>query len=171
MVADARICRGLGKIIVEFQKMEMMIVFLTHVLIDEDAVVGWIITSQLSFHKICDVCVALFRHRVDSQELGDELEAIIKRAASAEQQRNTFVHSAWVTKATNDGTKPVGRIKTKIKKRQFAIDSEEIIPEKLDDLSKSMGRIAYDIAMFMRKLRESGILDYPYGVLDRKTEA
>ena len=163
---DDRVLRSLGRVTVKFQALEMTFCFLAQALVDPDPAIGQIVTSQLSFQKLCDVCLALFRRRVEDTELVDELEGLVKRAASAEQERNKYIHSRWMIMATDDDTRPIGRLKTGLRKRELVLDSEEISADgkELEDLATAMSGIAYDVMKLMIAARERGLIDFPYAV-------
>jgi hypothetical protein len=96
--------RALGRVTVNFQLTEMMLNMLTWMLISEDARIGKIITSNLSFSRVCDVFLSIVRLKADGQdELITEVEGLIKKASELEQERNTLVHSCYtVASATAD---------------------------------------------------------------------
>lgn len=167
---DDRILQGLGRITVEFQSLESVFRFLIQIIVDpKDPAIGQIITSQLSFQRLCDISLALFRHRVLDNKLIDELENLVKQAMTVEQKRNTYIHSLWAIRANDEGKFPVGRLKTKLKKRELTFDSEEIDPtgDVLNNLGKEMSQIVSNIVKLMINARSQGLIDFPYVVRDQ----
>jgi hypothetical protein len=159
---DEAILLALGRVTVEFQRMEQILVFLIQVLIDPDPRIGRIVTTQLSFQRICDMCLALFLYRTKAEELHHELANLVNRAKEAEQQRNSYVHSWWSIQATNDDTRPVGRFKSRLKKGEWTLDSEIIDAFKLDELANRMSSISSDLVRFMVRAKDEGFLDPGY---------
>jgi hypothetical protein len=168
---NRQILEALGRMTVEFQNLEMVLKFMVQALLDPDPAIGHIVTSLLSFHRLCDVSLALFRQRTKDEELILELEAIVKKAIAAEQERNVYVHSWWAIKANDEGRLPVGRLKSRLKKRELVFDSEDIDPkgDALNALAEEMARVGAATMQLMLKAREKGLLDFPYAVRGQKS--
>ena len=60
---------GLGRTIANFQMLEQLTEFFTWSLIGNDQDIGQMITSQLSFQKLCDLAFAIFKYKFDDQYL------------------------------------------------------------------------------------------------------
>jgi hypothetical protein len=87
---------GLGKICVEFQRLESYLKLAIPVLLaPDDLRLGGIVTAQLSFNATLDLFYALYHYRfTDPAELKD-LKEFLGKCASAEEKRNQMIHSRW----------------------------------------------------------------------------
>jgi hypothetical protein len=87
---------GLGRICVEFQRLETILKTATASLVHpNDPTVGAIVTAQLSFRALLDLYYALHHHRYDNALADKELDKFLGQCAKAEERRNQIIHSYW----------------------------------------------------------------------------
>jgi len=90
---------GLGKICVEFQRLETCLKAATGLLLDPtDFQVVTIVTAQLSFGAIIDLLYSLYRYRFQSQLEDKELEKLneyLGKCLKLASRRNQIIHSHW----------------------------------------------------------------------------
>jgi hypothetical protein len=87
---------GLGRICVEFQRLETILKTATASLVHpDDRRVGAIVTAQLSFRALLDLYYALHHHRYDNALADKELDKFLGQCAKAEERRNQIIHSYW----------------------------------------------------------------------------
>lgn len=109
---------GLGRISVEFQRLESRLASGIAFLLDpDDAYLGAIVTAQLSFRVLIDLFAALYHHRFDDPLKDKELAKLLGRCAEAEQRRNQIIHSEW----TPDYKTGKDAVRTKYTARKEAI--------------------------------------------------
>ncbi len=139
--------RALGRISANFQALEASIAFLTWSLINADQTIGQIITSQVSFNRLCDLLSSLFRYRVKEQALLEKLEEILRKASEAEQRRNTVIHSVWMT---DDVSGEPFRLKiTSKRKKGLDIHTENIDAAELNKIADFIRNVAEDMLKFI----------------------
>lgn len=161
MALNDAFLKALGRISANFQALEMYIAAFTWSLISSDQNVGQIVTSQISFSRLCDLLSSLFRHKVKSPDLIEELDGILQRASEAEQQRNTIIHSAWLTDE-EDTDKSPSRFKiTSKRKKGFDIQVEDTDADKLNEIADLLRDVAKEIIPFMSRVKERGYIDFP----------
>lgn len=129
---------------------------------DVDQTTGQIVTSQLSFARLLTVLQALFEVRVDDQELLAEMNVLVRRASVLEQERNTVVHSAWLSPPDDDPTAPVMRLKFNTRRgRGLQTQRVEETPDGLNGISDRMESLVAELGSFMGGVRDHGYIDYP----------
>jgi hypothetical protein len=117
---------GLGRISVEFQRLETVLKLGIGLLIDPgDRKVGTILTAQLSFVKILDTFGALYAHRFHDADEWKELNLFLAACHKAEARRNQIIHSHW--RLDKSGGK--GAILTKSTARKELRRHEEVLSE------------------------------------------
>jgi hypothetical protein len=151
---------GLGKLVANFQSVEIAIALIVWGLIAEEQQVGRIITSQLSFSKLLDVGSSLLRYRVgDDHEVVAELEGLLRRASEVEQKRNRLTHSAW---AVGDDGEEVVRLKWTARRGQGLRQQEgSVAVDELKDAVSQMRDLVGDLVRFATRLGEAGVAAIP----------
>jgi hypothetical protein len=87
---------GLGKICVEFQRLESYLKIAIPILLaPDDLGLGGIVTAQLSFNATLDLFYALYHYRFPDPAELKELKEFLGKCASAEIKRNKMIHSRW----------------------------------------------------------------------------
>jgi hypothetical protein len=78
-------------------------------MISDDAVVGQIVTAELSFKNLLSMVSSLYRHVRTNETKIAELDNLLKRALQVAEKRNMICHSIW-----GEGKTPnsITRIKT-----------------------------------------------------------
>lgn len=146
---------SLGLISANFQCLEKYMEFLAWGLIGDDQEIGQIVTSQMSFIRLCDLLSSLIRYRSKNPELVKELDEIIKKASEVEEARNKVIHSCWF----GDLDTKILRVKITAKgkvglKHQY----EHMEPEDLYNLGRSIKQVWETLLDFMNKLEAEGII-------------
>jgi hypothetical protein len=120
-------------------------------LIGKDQTVGFIITSQLSFKRLCAVLAALFRHKVETEDAREKMTLLLKRAARIEEKRNAFVHSTW-----SDPVQGSKSIRCKIflsKKATSSVQLEPLVHGEMDAVADSIGQLIRDVQTFSEEVK------------------
>jgi hypothetical protein len=156
--------KQLGRISVNFQFMETHIAFLTWIFIKSDQRTGQIVTANLSFSRLCDVCMSLFRHRYADQALLEKLDAIIKRASESENQRNLLMHSMWLTQAD-----PADHMRMKYtisRKAGLKVHAEKMTIENIRAVADEMQAVIDALNRFMLELFAGPQIEAPVQVTE-----
>lgn len=159
MTLDDTFLKALGRISVNFQTLEYMLAYFVWILIGPDIRIGQVITTNLSFNRLCEIMRGIFPFRVQNQILVDELETIIKKALNAEAKQNTVIHSAWLTSDTSKGKTKRLKITTSKGELKYQFDDMDI-----NELNKTADFIleAYDgLASLMHKVKVGGYVVIP----------
>ena len=117
--------KALGRITVNFQSCELWISFLTWQLMGAGQDVGRVLTSQLPFNRLCQVCLALFDIRETDSDLRARLSELVNRAQKAEERRNALVHSVWASPESPNDTSSM-RLKFSVRKGKFHVIQEDV---------------------------------------------
>jgi hypothetical protein len=86
----------LGKVVVRFQEVDMLLCVLMACLLNEDPNVTLAFMITLPFSKKLDVFGTVARAKFTHQDLLDKLDKAISLLSSAEEGRNRVVHAAWI---------------------------------------------------------------------------
>jgi hypothetical protein len=122
---------GLGRICVEFQRLETNLKAAVGLLIDpEDFTLSLIITSQLSFKAVLDLFSSLYHHRFNDAVEDKELSEFLGQCNMAEERRNQIIHSNW--RPDTEGGK--GAIRTKFTARRSLKSQQQVLSK--EDLQK-----------------------------------
>ena len=91
-----KVVEGLGKICVEFQRLETNLKAALGLLVDPDNIhIGTIVTAQLSFGAILDLMYALYHYRFNDPLELEKLDLFLGECKRAEERRNQIIHSHW----------------------------------------------------------------------------
>jgi len=162
MAPSKNFLAALGLITFNFQNFEKEIEFLAWALIGSDQEIGQIVTSQMSFRKLCDTLGSLIRYRTSDAELISELDGLLDKAAKIEQERNTIVHSAWFWSMAHDPKGAITRLKITAKgdkglKHQY----QSVQVSDLSSIASSIKSVASEVMAFRIKAKDRGVIDYP----------
>lgn len=140
-----RAVEAIGKVCVEFQRLETLLKVAIGDLLDPDHRLGMIVTAQLSFKAILDLFGALFEHRFNDPAQQKELEKFLGRCKAAEARRNQVIHSHFEPD-TFTGKGAVRRKSTargKLKTEQQVL-SQADLQKQADDLAALRGAFGKD---------------------------
>jgi hypothetical protein len=157
MSKKKRFLEALGLISANFQCLEMYMQIFAWDLIGEDQNVGQIVTSQLSFQRLCDLLVSLFKYRTKDSRLIQELERLVKRASEVAGQRDVAIHSCWA----GDLETEILRVKMTAKRKSgLKHQFEDTDPESLLTIARSIKRVWEDLREFVCKTKNAGGLSW-----------
>jgi hypothetical protein len=128
--------------------------------ISDDQKTGMIVTSQLSFSRICTMLASLCLHKVKSDEINKELRSILSNAASVEAERNVVVHSTYGL-PSDDGE--ILRIKASIKRKSGLTVNQELVDvDRLNTLADDIGQVTHDLTELMLRIHKQGHYALPF---------
>ena len=146
---------ALGLISVNFQCLEKHMEFFAWSLIGEDQEIGQIVTSQISFNRLCDLIGSLFRYRARGSGLVKELDGLIKRASEVVEERDRVIHSSWF----GDLESSILRVKITAKsKTGLKHQYEYTDPDDLLKIGRSIEQVWKDLKEFIKKAENEGII-------------
>lgn len=134
----------IGHYIVTFQRIEEYLSKCISALISDDEVLGAIVTSEMSFRAKLGVFGSLALYKLEKEELPEDITKVISRAHSAEQRRNTIVHSNWDASIEKPFTAQRWKLAAKSKKG-FIQQFEQVDPEDLEADIKEFENISEDL--------------------------
>ena len=150
----------LGRVTYHFQALETGFLFLTATLINEDQRIGQICLARNSFSQLCTVLINLFRHKVDDEILQDKLKAIVSRASELEQERNTLIHSIYLSdKIDEEGI--ITRAKLILKRNSFRTQFQDITDSDIREVSDRISSLFNDYLAFLSDINQSGVVNLP----------
>jgi len=147
--------RALGRITANFQLLEMLLASWTGALIKTDQAAGFMITSQLSFRRLCELMGTMFRHRITDAEARSVMERLLKRAAKIEERRNAFIHSTW---SDPDQQLKTARGKLKLSKDGVILHTERLSSAQMNQVGDSISDLIKELNAFMFDLRKRGLI-------------
>ena len=131
-----------GRITVRFATLESMTGRLVSSLIGENDDVGRIVSSAISIKRRLDIIDSLVRLATDDSGLISKTEKALRQVASAEERRNTFMHSQWLEQImSQDGEfeKCAGRSKVTAKRGKGLRHQEEILrPNEIREVAEQI---------------------------------
>ena len=148
-----------GRVVVNFQHLEFLIVRLIWIMAAADENIGQRITAGVSFSKLLDLLASVFHYRVQERAMLDEFDHLIKRVRKVNEDRNRVVHSWWFIdfdSGANSGTPS----RLKFTARGARTDSENI---DMYALSVSAVQLSDDFSKFIDKLYESKLISNKLG--------
>src|SRR3989344_6406300 len=93
--------KALGRVVVNFNSLEVFLNFLIWILIGPDLKTGKIITSEVSFKGKITLLASLYRIKIKDIKKDSDVNGLIKRLIKAEDERNKVIHSSWVIDEKN----------------------------------------------------------------------
>ena len=146
---------AIGLISVNFQCLEKSMEFFAWALIGEDQEIGQIVTSQISFNRLCDLIGSLFRYRAGGSGLVKELDGLIKRASKVAEERDRVIHSNWA----GDLESSILRVKITAKRETGLKHQYEYTdPNDLLKIGGSIEQVWKDLMGFIKKAENEGII-------------
>jgi hypothetical protein len=153
------VAASLGEMSMSFQELENSMLELFASLINgKDPTSGYIIGTQLSFRKLCQVVGALVANKTEDTDLRECFAGILKLCQKHEEERNTYIHSFYPAWYFEDGLEVFGRFKHKINKRGYAPQADDPDPEKMRTLSFELNSCTRQVNEFLKELRDLGIV-------------
>jgi hypothetical protein len=141
--------QALGEMTVSFADVEGQISQFIWTLLGDDQKVGQIVTAQLSFQRQLDLLGALFRHKIDNGALAKELDQILSKAASAEQERNKLIHSQFIP---GTGINSLHRFKATAKRvHGLKVQFERLLVKDINDVTEQLNDVALTLFQFQTK--------------------
>jgi hypothetical protein len=148
--------RAVGRVVVNFQYLETIVVGLIWIVVGPDENIGQRITACVPFAKLCELLTSLFRYHVREPPMVEKFERLMARARDVNTNRNRIVHSWWSIDLVSG---ELSRLKPKAKGAQY--DSENI---DADALAISIGNLADDFATFIDELYKAKLISRRPGV-------
>jgi hypothetical protein len=158
MLLSDEVYAAIGRVTVNFQMLEAAIMMTTGAMISSDPKSGQIITSQLSFNRLCTTLDALVRHRVPDPALQASLDSALHNASLAEDQRNTILHSIYL--AHKDAGR-AGATRAKITVRRgkgIRVELKDMDAESINTLADSILEAWDEFVAVMTALETRGII-------------
>ena len=153
-----RFLAALGLVSANYQVLEKYVEFFVWTLIGQEQEIGQVLTSQMSFGRLCDTLCSLFRCRVQNLEMIEELESTIKKAAQAEERRNTVIHSSWCGLESTD--LPIIRFKITSKRRTGLKHTyQSMNPDDLREMALFIKEVVEELQGLMVKAQGKGIIN------------
>ena len=150
MSVSDHVLKSLGKIAVNFQFMETILVAYISELIGPDHTVGQIVATQLPFGRLCIVVKALFDYKITDVQARERFAALVAQAGELEERRNQYFHSAW---GSDHETGTRVRIKAKVGRRnELAVSMPEVTDEELDQVNQQLRECAIGLTSFGRQI-------------------
>ena len=138
------ILRALGRVVINFQYLDMRLSATAARLISNDPEVGNMAIFQLSFGKKCDLIESLFLHIFGKLDSAKQFQEIIKEIGLVEQERNKVFHSAW---AIEKETGETFRVKADLRKgKGLVVATPTVAAEDIDSLADEISRISIEFA-------------------------
>ena len=126
--------KQLGRITVNFQLIETVFSFLLWQLNDpKDQRKGQILTSRMSFSRICDVLVSLAKYVLSDDERAGRIKEFVRQASQLEQKRNSVIHSAWTSGVEGDVSVRFKYVTSR--RKGFQVISERTTPDDLKNIA------------------------------------
>jgi hypothetical protein len=160
---DDDFLKALGRVWVNFQTLEMDIAFLIWIMISPDTSIGQVVTSQLSFKRLCAVSYSMFRHRFENDHSSSvqRLEALLKESCAIEEERNALIHSIWFF--DQQGT--FSRVKFKAGlKHGFKTQDEKKNAAQLNDFAERILRASDELIKLYNDLHNQQIISSKPGL-------
>ena len=143
----------IGTIVANFSVLDEVISSWIALLIDTDSDTSDIVTAELSFAGKVALLSSLHRHRIEersypSKRISLELEEmteLVKKISTAEEKRNTILHSFWVSDEKPGTAK---RYKTTAKRKTgLRFHSELVTVESLSEVAASIADVTTEVLM------------------------
>ncbi len=144
-----------GRVVVNFQQLEFLIVRLIWIMTSTDENIGRRITAGVSFGKLLDLLSSVFHYSVQEPTMLDEFDQLITRARNVNEGRNRVVHSWWFIDFDSGAPS-----RLKFTARGARTDAENI---DMHALSVSTAQLSDDFSKFIDQLYESKLISNKLG--------
>jgi hypothetical protein len=134
--------RAIGRICMAFQQLEESVSGHIARLISRDLHLGTIITAELSFRNKVGLLCSVYLYRAELSAPPEILKTLLARLHSAEERRNTIMHSYWI-KSPVCGA--LTRYKYTAKSgKGFVHQIEDFEPEHIDAIAAQIALVNID---------------------------
>ena len=138
--------KALGRVVVNFNSLEVFLNFLIWILIGPDLKTGKIITSEVSFKGKITLLASLYRIKIKDIKKDSDVNGLIKRLIKAEDERNKVIHSSWVIDEKNTRItryKITAKLKRGLKDEFEEMNDTDInkIADSINDVAKEIGNM------------------------------
>jgi hypothetical protein len=148
--------KQLGRVTVNFQTVELFLVFVLSEVIGTEQVVGQMIASQLPFGRLCTLATALVAHRAgENDPLTKEFASVAEECLRLEQLRNQLMHSVYLV----DGqTAEVTRWKSTLKlSKGFRTSTESLAPTDIGKVADGLKVVSERLGKCIGSLADRGL--------------
>lgn len=150
----------LGRIAFNFSNLELVLSCFVTKLISDDSKIGAIVTSEMSFQNLLKAFDSLSQYKITDSEQLIAIRDLIKQINTAEQERNTVLHSAFASLDPNN-TNEVIRLKVTAKQgKGLRIVSEKVDIEKLKQQSNNLVQLMIELQSIYKKLYNEDALKF-----------
>lgn len=147
---------AVGRVVVNFQHLEFIIVRLIWIMAATDDNIGQRITASVLFSKLLELLSSVFHYSVQEPSMVDKFANLMSTARNVNGERNRIVHSWWFTDL--DGGAP-SRLKFTAKGANT--DTENI---DMNALSVSIIKLADDFSNLINELYDAKLIRRKPGV-------
>ena len=149
---------ALGRLTVNYSLLEENFILLITALLGVDFKIGDIITCKQSFSGLLKLSDALFRQKIDDQELLEQLRLVINQASKCAERRNSLIHSMWYFADPEIGTVQIKK-KVKIGKGfQDTFDPADV--DDINDLVKSIEETVLAVTGLLIETERKGFIRF-----------
>jgi hypothetical protein len=148
----------IGKLVVRFQFLEMLLNFLLIDLLKQDYDAGFCITSEMSFSRLVASLVTISEVRIKDVSLIEEIRKVAGQLKICEEGRNKVIHSNYgITKDGIMRIKTTAKQRSGLKKSIYDITIQEIVDhiKEIEDANKQLREVGH-------KLHTRGIISSYY---------
>jgi hypothetical protein len=146
---------ALGRITANFSQLEDELCRLIWYLLGPDEQLGQVVTAELSFRGLVNLAGALARHRTSDPTTLQEVEAALKSAIQAEQERNAMVHSTWFAHSTQD---EVSRTKLTAKREHGRnVQFEMVAPGTIENVATHIAEATFSVMQTYAKMQHGAL--------------
>lgn len=142
--------RDVGRVVVNFQHLEFLIVRLIWIMAATDENIGQRVTAMVPFSKLLDLLSSIFHYEVKVPETVKRFDHLISRAQKINADRNRIVHSWWFVDFDSGAPS-----RLKFKAKDARTDTENI---DMSAVSISAVQLADDFSAFINELYESKLI-------------
>jgi hypothetical protein len=136
--------RCLGKLSMEFSKLETSLACAIGYFVSPDISVGHIVSAETGFKAKVALFSSLFLKNTSNPKASDRLKQFRKRAEQAETRRNHLVHSFYWPAPSGPGA--ILRIKTTAKAAKgLQFELEEITPKEINEALRELDGVTNEI--------------------------
>jgi hypothetical protein len=143
--------RALGRVTASFAALEHQLQVLASLLISRtDQELGRIVTAELSFRKLVDVVSSLARYRMGDEPRHRELNALLARAATAEDRRRCVTPAEW-----GPGSVAETRVRVRMalrKNRGLRLELPGMTAADVDEVAAEASAIAAEVSKTWARL-------------------
>ena len=134
----SEVIKALGKLEVEFSKLEFWLTMYLETLINDNSEIAEIVTAELSIRAKIDLLMSLYRYHEKDENKVLELQRFLARVSKTNKQRNYLIHSTWeLSKVSVIRIKKTAKFETGLRKERDRINV-------LRDIENTIARITKD---------------------------